>query len=139
MNVMFNLFANAFAGPFGLRALFGISEFHPDVTIDSYTGVVKPSHYTVKTLICYLSEVYTGMSNSRDNFERQPDNGFFGKNCARICNLIEVYIFRFLFVGVICVTICFPILVIINVVISLLFALTAWLYMPIVLFLCFIF
>lgn len=47
MNVMFYLFANAFSGPFGLRALFGISEFHPDVTIDSHTGVVRPSDYTV--------------------------------------------------------------------------------------------
>ena len=70
MNVMFYLFANAFSGPFGLRALFGISEFHPDVTIDSHTGVVRPSDYTVSTLICHLSEVYRGMSESRDNFER---------------------------------------------------------------------
>ena len=47
MNVMYYLFVNAFSGPFGLRALFGISEFHPDITIDSDTGVVRPSNYTV--------------------------------------------------------------------------------------------
>lgn len=30
-NVMYWLFANAFSGPLGLRALFGIHKFYPDV------------------------------------------------------------------------------------------------------------
>jgi len=55
------------------------------------------------------------MRESRAEFERSPDDGFFGKSCSRIINLIEVYIFRFLFVGVFLVLFCFTFVTLINI------------------------
>lgn len=71
------------------------------------------------------------MRDSRNSFENAPDTGFFGKNCARICNLLEVYIFRFLIVGVVFVIILMPITIICNFVISLILAITAFAWIPI--------
>lgn len=75
------------------------------------------------------------MVNSRNSFENSADTGFFGKNCARICNLIEVYFFRFLIVGICVVLIILPILIILNTAISIFLALTSWLWIPIALIL----
>lgn len=85
-----------------------------------------------------MANVCKGMSRSRRDFENSPDTGFFGKNCARICNYVEVYFFRFLIVGIIGVLIIIPILIIANFVISLVLALTAWAWIPIVLILRYI-
>jgi len=71
------------------------------------------------------------MRDSRNQFENAPDTGFFGKNCARLCNLFEVYIFRFLIVGVFIVIILMPITIIINFVVSLTLAITAFAWIPI--------
>lgn len=43
MNVMFWLFVNAISAKFGLRALFSVRTFHPDVYIDPNTGRVSHS------------------------------------------------------------------------------------------------
>lgn len=51
------------------------------------------------------------MEKSRREFEESEDSDMFGKGCLRICNLIEVYIFRFLFVGVFCTLILKPMLI----------------------------
>ena len=40
---MYFLFANAFVGPLGMKALFSIREFHPDVECDRNTGAIRPS------------------------------------------------------------------------------------------------
>lgn len=79
------------------------------------------------------------MRDSRNEFENAPDTGFFGKNCARICNLCEVYIFRFLIVGVLIVIIIIPIIIIINFVVSLTLAITAFAWIPIFLIFWYIF
>lgn len=71
------------------------------------------------------------MRNSRCHFESSADTGLFGKNLYRVFNLIEVYIFRFLLVGIIGVLIILPTLIISNVVISTLLAFTAWLWIPV--------
>lgn len=73
------------------------------------------------------------MRKSRREFENQPDTGFFGKKCSRICNLIEVYFFRFIIAGLIISLILFPIAIIINSIISLVLAITAWLWVVLVL------
>jgi hypothetical protein len=75
------------------------------------------------------------MVDSRNAFENSADTGFFGKNCARICNLIEVYFFRLIIVGIVIVLILMPILIILNTIISLILALTSWLWVPIFLIL----
>lgn len=75
------------------------------------------------------------MSDSRNNFENAPDTGIFGKNFARIWNYIEVYLFRFLIVGICIVLILFPITIIINTVCALTISVTSWLWTPICLIL----
>ena len=102
---MYFLFANAFVGPLGIKALFSIKDFHPDVECDRNTGVIRPSYFKVTPVIGRFIRVYDGMRKSRDHFENAPDTGFFGKNLARVWNLFEVYIFRFLFVGILYVLI----------------------------------
>jgi len=71
------------------------------------------------------------MQASRRSFESKPDTGIFGKNFARVWNLIEVYLFRFLIVGIIIVLILFPAAIILNIMFSVVFALTSWLWIPI--------
>ncbi|CAK70170.1 unnamed protein product (macronuclear) [Paramecium tetraurelia] len=131
VNIIFWLSANAVSGPIGIKALIKSEKFKPDVVIDSTTGKVKPSNFTVTPLIVKFFSVLEGMRNSRCHFEGSPDTGLFGKNLYRVFNLIEVYIFRFLLVGVIGVIIILPTIIISNVVISTLLALTAWLWIPI--------
>ena len=85
-----------------------------------------------------MSNVCKGMTRSRRDFEDSPDTNFFGKNCARICNYVEVYFFRFFIVGILGVLIIIPVLIIANFTLSLVLALTAWAWIPVVLILRFI-
>lgn len=131
VNIIFWLTANAISGPIGIKALFSSNYFYPDTTIDSHTGVVRPSHLKITPVRVYFSKVLEGMRNSRYHFESSPDTGLFGKKIYRLFNLIEVYIFRFLIVGIFGVVIFMPTLIISNFIISLLMAITAWLWIPI--------
>lgn len=69
------------------------------------------------------------IKKSRNDFESKPDIGIFGKGSLRICNLFYNYIYRFFFLGIICLWIFFPIIVLINFILSITFILTiiAWL------------
>lgn len=82
--------------------------------------------------------VFEGITKSRNDFESKPDTGLCSKRVSRLCNLIENYIFRFLFVGILGVGILFPIIVLINSICCILFAFTTYLWMPVVLFLLWI-
>ena len=62
---MYFLFANAFVGPLGIKALFSIKDFHPDVECDRKTGVIRPSYYKVTPVIGRFIRVYDGMTKSR--------------------------------------------------------------------------
>ena len=119
--------------------MFGRGIFYSDLKIDLGTGVVGPSGKEIKTISYHLKEVYEGMKTSRSSFELKPDNGFFRKSILRIFNLMEVYLYRFLFIGVFCISICFPILILVNISISLLLALPSWVYVPILLLITHIF
>ena len=80
-----------------------------------------------------------GIRNSRNSFENQPDTGIFGKNCSRLCNLLECYLFRFLIVGVIFILALYPIAIILISVVSFLLLITIWAWMPIVIILSYFF
>jgi hypothetical protein len=75
------------------------------------------------------------MERSREEFEASEDTGIFGKGCLRICNLIEVYIFRFLFVGVFCILILKPFLILLNFCLYLFISLTSIMWVPMLLLL----
>ena len=52
---------------------------------------------------------------------------------------MEVYLYRFLFIGVFSISICYPLLIFINVCISLFLGLTSLVYVPILLIIFHIF
>ncbi|CAD8097571.1 unnamed protein product [Paramecium sonneborni] len=115
----FTLIANSYyvfyqfgiMGPYGLSALFLVEPFYCDQVINEQTGEIINDEL-IQTVCSTLKLVYKGMRKSRQEFENSEDSGMFGKGCLRICNLIEVYIFRFLFVGVFCTLILKPMLII---------------------------
>lgn len=77
---------------------FGLSSFYKDKIIDSYecdpqTGALTPTE-GASTLKSNLSKLCTSITEDRDNFENSPDDSFFGKNCARIFNIIYNYIIK---------------------------------------------
>ncbi|CAD8120514.1 unnamed protein product [Paramecium sonneborni] len=135
VNVIFWLFVNGISGHLGIRALFQCNVFYPDVEINMRTGVISHTNYSVTPVVVHMANVCKGINQSRRDFENSPDTGFFGKNCARICNYVEVYFFRFFIVGIIGVLIIIPILILTNFTISLVLALTAWAWIPILLIL----
>ncbi|CAD8131187.1 unnamed protein product [Paramecium sonneborni] len=96
--------------PYRLQALYSIESFYNDQVIDEQTGGVRDDEL-IQTICSTLKLVYKGMNKARDEFENFEDSGMFGKRCTRLCNLIEVNIFRFLFVGVFCTLILKPILI----------------------------
>ncbi|CAD8179398.1 unnamed protein product [Paramecium pentaurelia] len=97
-------------GSFGLNALFSINPFYNDQKINEQTGEVLDDQL-IQTICSTLKLVYKGMRQSRKEFEESEDSGMFGKGCQRIFNLLEVYIFRFLFVGVFFTLILQPMLI----------------------------
>ncbi|CAK88606.1 unnamed protein product (macronuclear) [Paramecium tetraurelia] len=97
-------------GSFGLNSLFSIKPFYNDKKINELTGEVIEVEL-VQTICSTLNQVYKGMRQSRKEFEELESSGLFGKGCQRIYNLLEVYVFRFLFVGVFYTLILQPILI----------------------------
>lgn len=82
-----------------------------------------------------MGSVIRGIMKSRNAFESSPDTGFFGKSVSRICNLIECYIFRLIFIGIFLNLICMPIAVIVISSLSLVLSITSFIWMPFVLWL----
>jgi hypothetical protein len=105
-------------GPFGLKALCSVREFPSIWFADGTVGGYN------KSVISSFNDVLKGMNDSRESFESQPDDGFFGKACARIFNLIEVYIFRFIVVGIFIVLIGFTFLILITITFTFMILLT---------------
>lgn len=133
-NAFYWLFVMAVVGPLGIRALCGTEAFYPDKKCDPNTGVISVSYDSkTETVISRFILVLDSIRDDRNEFESQPDTGFFGKRFARICNLLYNYVFKFIFVGIFLVLCCFPLLIIFNVLICLLLAFTSFLWMPLVL------
>ena len=86
-------------------------------------------------MLSLFNVVLDGMKKSREKFESNPDKGIF---CDRLWNIFEVYILRFL-VGIIVCFILFPLVIIINSVVSLLLSFTAIIWNPILLVLVYVY
>jgi hypothetical protein len=92
-----------------------------------------------KTVIGTFKKVLEGVSKSRQQFEEAPDLGLLGKNVSRIFNYFECYVFRFLFVGIFLVLVCYPVLILAGSAISAALILTFWAWMPILLLATYLF
>lgn len=83
--------------------------------------------------------MWAGINLSRKDFEKQPDTGLCSKKVSRLCNLIENYIFRLIFVEIIGVMLLFPIIVLINSIVCISLAFTTFCWMPVVLVLLWVY
>lgn len=79
-------------GPFGLRSLFGLSDFQPDRTVDSRTGELKPTGSEYTTWFGRISALWKHIAKSRRDFESAPNEGFFGKGFVRPFNIVWNYV-----------------------------------------------
>lgn len=84
-------------------------------------------------------KVIEGLKKSRKAFEDLPDRGLLGKNFSRYINYIECYLFRFLLSGILGTLIIYPILIVVLSTLSIVLVLTVWMWIPIVMFICYLF
>ncbi|KAL4508047.1 hypothetical protein ABPG72_021420 [Tetrahymena utriculariae] len=132
INVFINLSQNLINGQFGLKSLFYTQPFSKGTFVEYRTGVEK-SIGNINPYICLLKTTLNGIKKTIEDFEALPDRGLFGKNFARIFKYIECYVFRLLFVTILLVGICMPILIVLNCLISFALAITSWLWIPVTL------
>jgi len=116
-NFNYFLLANVFMGPFGLRSLWGIDDFHADWNIDSSTGQLLPK-YQHQTWLGRVVGLWTNIVRSRNTFESKPDTGILGKSFTRIFNMAWNYGLKGI-IGSILIFVGHPLLFMINTVFSL--------------------
>ena len=127
----------AWVGPTGLRCLYGVEDFKYDENIDYVIGTRQ--YETRKTVIGNFKTVLDGIKKSRQHFEGLPDRGLFGKKFSRYFNYFECYVFRLFFVGIIGVLVLYPILIVVLSVLSILLILTVWIWVPLIMLVCYLF
>lgn len=128
-NAALFLLYNALSGPFSLKTLFSISAYYLNYEIDFVTGQKKNFSDKTESVISAFHNVWNSIKKSRDDFESAPDTGIFGKKFTRICNLLENYVFKFFFVGIIICLFFFPLIILINSVLSIILSLTSYIWM----------
>lgn len=132
----------AIFGQVSVGALIFCSNFSYNyATYNEYTGQRVADKYHDSNIPVWkmFSEVLQNIQRSRRDFEQRPDKGIFSKKCCRLCNLFYNYIFKFWVIGVFLVLGCMPVLCIASSAVLLLLALTAYIYMPFVLLLTWLF
>jgi len=137
INCLVYLFYSSWKGPFGLRCLWGATEFTHNQSINTQTGEII--NLTRKPFIMVFKTVLEGVKKSRDHFEALPDRGLFGKNFSRYFNYFECYVFRTLIVGVVITLILYPIAIVLQSILMFVMVLTVWLWMPLVLLVTYLF
>lgn len=113
-------------GPFSLRVLFGCSDYYRNEDIDYKTGQYsREKRFRMRPVVRQFTAILKGMSLYKKRFEESPDNGFFGKNMARVCLYLECFIIRFLLIGVIFILIGYPLLIFVSMAITLILVVTS--------------
>lgn len=116
--------------PFGLRALFSIDPFMPDLELSQVNGTLFPRKSSLTLTLCSrLLTLWRHISKSRTHFETEPDTGFIGKGFTRHVNRLWNYLVKGLF-GTLAIVVGFPILCVAVTLVSLAIALSAVLWMP---------
>lgn len=120
--------------PVGLRALFCLEPFMPDLELSQVNGTLFPRKSSLTpTLASRLISLWRHISKSRTHFETKPDTGFIGKGATRHLNRIWNYFIKGLF-GTIALVIVLPIVCLGVILSSLFISLTAVLWMPVLTF-----
>lgn len=132
-NIMFVLGVIVpWCSPLGLRALFCVKPFMPDLELSQINGTLFPRKTSItQTLASMLLELWRDISKSRTHFETEPDTGFIGKGMTRHINRVWNYFVKG-FIGTLLILVCFPLLCIFVVTLSVCCAILAPLWMPLV-------
>jgi hypothetical protein len=140
-----------FESPLGLRALLSIKPFMPDLELSQVNGTLFPRKTSITpTTGSRLVALWRHISKSRTHFESEPDtgecgnhimgngneimilfSGFIGKGLTRHLNRLWNYIIKG-FLGTLLIIFMFPLLCLLASTTSILFALTAPAWMPMV-------
>lgn len=116
--------------PVGLRALFSIEPFMPDLELSQVNGTLFPRKSSLTLTLCSrLLTLWRHISKSRTHFETEPDTGFIGKGFTRHVNRLWNYLVKGLF-GTLAIVLGFPLLCLTVTAVSLGIAFTAVLWMP---------
>ncbi|KAF5295161.1 hypothetical protein FQR65_LT10549 [Abscondita terminalis] len=121
--------------PIGLRALFRIEPFMPDLELSQVNGTLFPRKSSLtETLTSRLITLWRHISKSRTYFETKPDTGFIGKGFTRHVNRVWNYFVKGLF-GTIALVIILPVICVVTILSSVFIAATAVFWMPALTFL----
>ena len=91
-NIAIYSFRNIFNSSFGLNS-FTSNEVVSNYSCNPETGEVTKGEVK-STLKSSLSKLCSSIATNRNEFEISPDDSFFGKNCARIFNIIYNYVIK---------------------------------------------
>lgn len=116
--------------PVGLRALFSVEPFMPDLELSQVNGTLFPRKSSLTSTLCSrLLSLWRHISKSRTHFETEPDTGFIGKGFTRHVNRVWNYVVKGMF-GTTAIVVGFPLLCLAISFISVAIALTACVWMP---------
>lgn len=139
-NFMYWAFRNMWVGKLGLRILFGCRKFYPVYMVNADTGELGEYNGIERTPIAFqVAETCESIFLARREFEEAPDTGLFSKVCSRLYNLFFLYILVLLGYVVGYLLILKPVLIFLNLVVTLLLFCTAFVWMPIILLLYWLF
>ncbi|XP_036323621.1 uncharacterized protein LOC118737306 isoform X1 [Rhagoletis pomonella] len=117
--------------PLGLRALFCVKPFMPDLELSQINGTLFPRKTSItQTMASRLIELWRHISKSRTHFETEPDTGFIGKGLTRNLNRVWNYFVKG-FLGTLIILFAFPLICLATSFLSIALALTAPLWIPI--------
>ncbi|KAJ8317953.1 hypothetical protein KUTeg_003044 [Tegillarca granosa] len=115
-----------------LRALFYSKPFYPDLELSQYDGSLFPKESVeIKTFSSLLRSLWVNVWNSRTKFEEAPDRGFLGKSLTRHLNRFWNIILKGA-VGSVLLCVCYPVLCVLGSGASILVAVTAPAWIPVV-------
>jgi hypothetical protein len=132
------LVSSIWQSSFGIRALFKTSSFQARYQCDVNTGRIVPKNSRTRSWIGNVRGIAKRIAKSRARFEAKPDRSFFGKNVSRLFNLAWNYLVR-LPLGIVLVGIGYPILIIINIIVSFILVITFWIWVPILTIITYLF
>lgn len=118
--------------PVGLRALFCMDPFMPDLELSQVNGTLFPRKSSLTPTLCSrLLALWRHISKSRTHFETKPDTGFIGKGMTRHINRLWNYIVKGL-LGTLGIILVFPVVCLLISCGSLAVTVTAIFWMPVV-------
>ncbi|XP_048507153.1 uncharacterized protein LOC105689462 isoform X2 [Athalia rosae] len=131
-NAMFLLgVAVPWCSPVSLRALLLTQPFTPDLELSQLNGTLFPRKSSLTPTLCSrLVSLWRHISKSRTHFETEPDTGFIGKGMTRHLNRLWNYGAKGV-LGTLGILLIFPIICIATSIVSLLVAITAFVWMPV--------